>query len=150
MRSAMERPMALWKSEHDSAYGSTLRSPGQHLDLAVLIALAVTPGLRLAWLVGIRSSCQPQHRVVHCRGICCLIGLSLRSRSPHRRHNTLGRSRRICVDLGWRGDVELAAARGSAIRPHNDDPVDQINDQGRAPLVAQRADALRGKRKPAT
>ena len=43
--------MALWKSEHSSAYGFTLRSPGQHLDLAVLIAPAAAAGLVLVWLV---------------------------------------------------------------------------------------------------
>jgi hypothetical protein len=47
----MERLVALWKSEHSSAYGSTLHSPGQHLDLPVLIALAAAHGLLLVWLV---------------------------------------------------------------------------------------------------
>jgi hypothetical protein len=51
MRFAMERPMALWKSEHSFAYGFTRHSPGQHLDLPVLIALAAAPGLLLVWLV---------------------------------------------------------------------------------------------------
>ncbi len=43
--------MALRKSEHGSADGFTLHSPGQHLDLPVLISLAAAPGLLLVWLV---------------------------------------------------------------------------------------------------
>jgi hypothetical protein len=43
--------MALWKSEHSSAYGFTLHSPGQHLDLPVVVALAAALGLLLVWLV---------------------------------------------------------------------------------------------------
>jgi DNA-binding response OmpR family regulator len=46
-----------------------------------------------------------QRRVVHARGIHCLIGVSLRGRSPRRWHNTLGRSWRIRVDLGCRRDA---------------------------------------------
>jgi hypothetical protein len=43
--------MALWKSEHGSAYEFIVHSPRQHPDLAVLIAAAVAPGLVLVWLV---------------------------------------------------------------------------------------------------
>jgi hypothetical protein len=49
----MERAMALWKSEHSSAYGFTPHSPRQHLGLPFLIALAAIPGLLLAWLVSL-------------------------------------------------------------------------------------------------
>jgi hypothetical protein len=47
----MERSMALWKSAHGSDHGFTLHSPGQHLDLPILIAFAAAPGLLLVWLV---------------------------------------------------------------------------------------------------
>jgi hypothetical protein len=43
--------MALWKSEHSLAYEITRHSPGQHLELPVLIALAVASGFLLVWLV---------------------------------------------------------------------------------------------------
>jgi hypothetical protein len=51
VRATMERAMALWKSEHSSAYGVAPHSAGQHLDLPVLIAFAAAPSLLLAWLV---------------------------------------------------------------------------------------------------
>jgi hypothetical protein len=47
----MERPMTLWKSEHSFASGFTRHSPGQHLELSVLIALAVASAFLLVWLV---------------------------------------------------------------------------------------------------
>jgi hypothetical protein len=43
--------MALWNSELGFAYGFTRHSPGQHLELPVLIALAVASGFLLVWLV---------------------------------------------------------------------------------------------------
>ena len=43
--------MALWKSEHGSAYEFIIHSPRRHPDLAVLIAAAVTLGLVLVWLI---------------------------------------------------------------------------------------------------
>ena len=43
--------MTLWKSEHGSAYGVTLHSPGKRLDLPFLIAVGTAPGLLLVGLV---------------------------------------------------------------------------------------------------
>ena len=51
VRFTVERPMTLWKSEHGSAYGVTLHSPGKRLDLPFLIAVGTAPGLLLVGLV---------------------------------------------------------------------------------------------------
>jgi hypothetical protein len=47
----MERPMALWKSEHSPRYELTIHAPEHHLDLLVLVAAVATLGLLLIWLV---------------------------------------------------------------------------------------------------
>jgi hypothetical protein len=41
----------LWKSERSSAYGFALHSPGQYLELPILIALAAALGLLIFRLV---------------------------------------------------------------------------------------------------
>src|SRR5258705_7570476 len=46
-----EYPMTYWKSEHRFASGFTPYSWGRHIDLPVLTAIAIAPGIVLAWFV---------------------------------------------------------------------------------------------------
>jgi hypothetical protein len=50
MRSAMERPMTLWKTE---TYNSLPKLPatGRYLDLVALVGVAALPGLLFTWLM---------------------------------------------------------------------------------------------------
>jgi hypothetical protein len=47
----MEYPMTYWKSEHRFASGFTPYSWGRHIDLPILTAIAIAPGIVLAWFV---------------------------------------------------------------------------------------------------
>jgi len=47
----MERPMALWNTERRSEPQFTFHVPARYVDRAVLVVIAATPALLLAWLM---------------------------------------------------------------------------------------------------
>jgi hypothetical protein len=71
----MEQPMARGKIGHGAGYGFHLHSPGWHLDLPVVIALAAAPGLVLVWLLPL-PLVPPALSMVSCIIAGCVAALA--------------------------------------------------------------------------